>query len=149
MELKTFFTKKIMMSFFVSTSYITLAMGILGIVFEPNTQFGYEAFFSPILFGVLATLPTLVYYSKEELSIKQVIQRNILHLLLLEIILLTVLSALNLITSIPMLISLAFTILIIDLVVNLVLWINDKRTANDFNSALKKLQSDLKSKEVQ
>lgn len=148
MELKTFFTKKIMMSFFVSTSYITLAMGILGLIFEPEVKFSYEAFFSPILFGILATLPTLVYYSNEELSIKQVIQRDIIHLLLLEIILLTVLSMVCLIKSIPMLVSLAFTIFIIDLVVHLVLWINDKRVASDFNSALKKLQSELKSKET-
>lgn len=65
-----------------------------------------------------------------------------LHFVLLETVVLSVLYFGGMLTSVSMAISLGISILIIDLVVNLVLWINDKRIAKEFNSALKRLQSE-------
>lgn len=142
MDFKTFFVKKVMMSFFVSVTCICAAMALIGMVFEPDTRFGYEAFLSPLIFGALASLPLLVKYSKIELSFKQAAIRNVIHFLLLEEVILSILYFWGLLTSVSMAMSLGVSIFMIDLTVNLVLWINDKRTAKDFNSALKKLQSD-------
>lgn len=142
MDFKTFFVKKVMMSFFVSVTCICAAMALIGMVFEPDTRFGYEAFLSPLIFGALASLPLLVKYSKIELSFKQAAIRNVIHFLLLEAVILSILYFWGLLTSVSMAMSLGVSIFMIDLTVNLVLWINDKRTAKDFNSALKKLQSD-------
>lgn len=64
MDFKTFFEKKIMMSFFVSVTCICAAMALVGMTFETDTRFGYEAFLSPLIFGLLASIPTLVTYSK-------------------------------------------------------------------------------------
>ncbi|OPZ85461.1 MAG: hypothetical protein BWY74_03909 [Firmicutes bacterium ADurb.Bin419] len=141
MEFKTFFVTKIMMSFFVSITCICIAMALVGMIFEPNTRFGYEAFWSPPIFGMLATIPSLVTYSKKELSFKQTAIRNILHFLLLEVVILSTLYFGGLLTSISMIISLGISIFVIDLTVNLIVWINDKRVANEFNNALKKMQS--------
>ncbi|NLO16023.1 MAG: DUF3021 domain-containing protein [Clostridiales bacterium] len=142
MDFKTFFEKKIMMSFFVSVTCICAAMALVGMTFETDTRFGYEAFLSPLIFGLLASIPTLVTYSKKELSVKQTAIRNLLHFVLLETVVLSVLYFGGMLTSVSMAISLGISILIIDLVVNLVLWINDKRIAKEFNSALKRLQSE-------
>lgn len=142
MDFKTFFVKKIMMSFFVSITCISAAMALIGMLFEPNARLGYEAFLSPLIFGALATLPMLVQYSKEELSFKQTVIRNVIHFLLLEAVILSILYFWGLLTSVSMAISLGISILVIDLTVNLVLWINDRRTAKEFNHALKKLQND-------
>lgn len=142
MDFKTFFVKKVMMSFFVSITCICAAMALIGMSFEPDARFGYEAFLSPLIFGALASLPMLVKYSKSELSFKQTAIRNVIHFLLLEAVILSILYFVGLLTSMSMAISLGISIFVIDLTVNLVLWINDKRTAKEFNSALKKLQND-------
>lgn len=48
MKLKERF-KEAMMSFFVCTACITVLEGVMGVMFFPDAQFGYEAFFSPPL----------------------------------------------------------------------------------------------------
>lgn len=142
MDYKTFLVKKVMMSFFISTTCITAAMALIGMVFEPSTKFGYDAFLSPLIFGALATLPMLAKYSRGELSIRQTVLRGVIHWILLEVVLLTSLYLLGLLTSLSLALSLAASILVIDVMVNLVLWIQDTRTAKEFNGALRKLQND-------
>ena len=136
-----------MMSFFVSVACICMVMAFIGMVFEADTLFGYEAFLSPLIFGAAATLPMLVEYSKEELSLTQTAVRKGIHLILLEAVILSILYFEGILTSISMAVSLGISIFVIDLTVNLVLWINDNRIANEFNCALKKLQSDSGSNE--
>ena len=141
MDFKTFFVKKVMLSFFISITFICTAMALVGMIFEPNTNLGYEAFLSPLIFGAIASIPTLVTYSKRELSIKQTAIRNIVHFLLLEGVILSTLYFGGILTSISMTISLGVSIFIIDLTVNLIQWINDKRIAKEFNEALKRFQN--------
>lgn len=149
MDFKTFFVKKVMMSFFVSITCISAAMALIGMLFEPDPRFGYEAFLSPLIFGVLASLPMLVKYSKRELSFRQTAIRNVIHFLLLEVVVLSVLYFGGMLTSISMAISLGISIFVIDLTVNLVLWINDKRVAKEFNYALKKFQNGTPSSQME
>ena len=49
----------------------------------------------------------------------------------------------GLLTSLSMAVSLGVSILVIDVTVNLVLWIQDSRTAKQFNEALVKLQKEI------
>lgn len=141
MDFKTFFIKKILIGFFVSVTCISVVMAVVGILFVSDARFGYEAFFSPILFGVIAIVPSLVTYSKEELSLKQTIIRKIIHFILIEVLILLVLYLVGGLTGVGVTISLAVSILVIDLTVHLVLWINDRRIANELNLGLKDMQS--------
>lgn len=141
MDFKSFLLHKIMMSFFVSVTCIIVAMASIGMVFEPNVRFGYDAFLSPLIFATLGTLPMLVKYSKRELSFKQTVMRNVLHLVLLEAVILSCLFMTGLLSSISIAVSLGISIGIVDLTVNAVLWIQDTRTAKEFNDALKTMQS--------
>ena len=147
MDFKTFFVKIVMVSFYISVTYIILAMAVIGLIFEPDTNFGYEAFFSPLIFGAIAAFPKMITYSKEELSVRQTLIRNIIHFLLLEILILLSLYFGNILTSISMTVSLAVTILIIYISVSTIMWINDKKTASEFNKALKILQYSQSSEE--
>ena len=131
------------MSFFVSVACICAAMALIGLSYESEARFGYEAFLSPLLFGAAASLPLLVKYSRKELSLKQAIIRNIIHFILLEVLLLSLLFAAGLINDISMAVSLGFAIFVIDITVYLVLWISDARTARAFNKALQKMQKQL------
>jgi hypothetical protein len=143
MDFKTFFINMIMMSFFVSVTCITAAMLLLGLVFQPEVRIGYEVFLSPLLFGAISSIPLLVKYSKAELTIRQTIVRNTIHFILLELSVMSVLYFGGILTTIEMAVSLGVSILLIDITVNLVLWVNDKRTAKQFNEALKKWQSNV------
>ncbi len=148
MDFKTFFIKKIMISFYITVTFIVLAMAILGLVFEPDTRMGYEAFFSPLIFGTIATFPNLLTYSKEELSVRQALVRKIIHFFLLEILILTSLYFSNMLTSVSIIVSLALAILIIYAAVSTIMWIHDKKTAFEFNNALRIYQiSDLEPSE--
>lgn len=141
MDFKTFFVKKIMMSFFVSVTCICAVMALIGMIFEADTRFGYDAFLSPLIFGAVAVLPMLVKYSKSELSLKQTVIRNTIHFFMLEAIILFVLYFAGALTDISITLSLVVSIFVVYITVNLVMWINDKKTANEFNNALKKMQS--------
>jgi hypothetical protein len=143
MDFKTFLIKRVMMSFFISVTLITLAMAIVGLIFEPHMTFGYEAFLSPLIFGSIASFPMLVFYSKKEQSIKEALLRSLLHFMLLEILLLSSLYFLGILTSFSIASSLALTILIINLAVHLVTYVHDNRAASEFNTALKKLQESI------
>lgn len=136
-----------MMSFFVSVTCICVAMALIGMIFEPDTRFGYEAFLSPLILGMVASIPLLVKYSNNDLSMKQMAIRNVIHFILLEAIILSILYFGGILTNMSMTISLGVSIFVIDLTVILVLWINDKKTAKEFNDALKRLQNDYSTDE--
>lgn len=141
MDFKTFLIKKVVMGFCISITCITAAMALIGVVFAPDVRFGYDAFLSPLLFGFMASLPGLVKYSRKELSPKQVLVRDIVHVVLLEAVVLSTLFLAGLLTSSAMVISLGCAILVIYATVKLVLWLQDKNTAKEFNADLLKLQA--------
>ena len=140
MTFKTFFLKRILISYFVSVTCISAAMAVLGMIFEPETRFGYAALLYPHIFGIIASIPQFMQYSKNELSVKQTIIKNIIHFILLELIILSFLYYGNTLNNIPVTVSVAISVFIINLTVYLVLWINDKKTAKEVNEALKKMQ---------
>ncbi len=140
MDFKTFLRTNLIETFCISATGICVLMAVIGMSFAADTRFGYEAFLSPLIFAALATLPSLVHYSKEELSFKQSIIRQIIHFVLLEIVVLSLLAFNDQIKSLRMGFALALAILLVDLTVNLVLWISAQRTAREINIALKILQ---------
>lgn len=142
MDFRTFLIKKVLMSFLISVVFICTSIAVIGLIYEPEARFGYEAFFSPIIFGALASLTNLVNYSSVELTVRQAAFRSFLHLILIELIILSILNKYGSISSISMAISLGLSIFIIYLTVSLVLWVDDKKTAKEFNQALRIIQKE-------
>lgn len=140
MDFKTFFYKKILIGFFVATTCIGAAMAILGLLYEPDVRFGYQGLFSPLIYGTLTMLPSLLTYSKNELSVRGALVRKILELVLIELIVLVIVYLGGSLTSISLLTSLALSVFLIYMTVNLVLWVNDRKTAKAFNKALLEMQ---------
>ena len=129
-------------AFFVCTSCITILEGILGMLFFPQITFGYEAFFSPPLFGLYSVLCGVVNYSKKELSVKQVLFRRLLHLLLIEGLVFGVNYKAGIMNA-PSFYSfiLAVSIALIFILVHVVLWMGERKSAIQFNERLKIYQS--------
>lgn len=145
MTFKFFFTKKILPSFFVSVACISVLMAVLGMIFFPKKQFGFEAFWYPLFFGLAAVLPQLVTFAKKELTVKKMFLRNILHLILLEAVILLFNYWNGALYNMAVTLSLAFSVFLIDVTVQLVLWMNEKKTAKEFNENLKQWQENRKS----
>lgn len=128
------------MPFFVITACVSIAEGILGMIYYSDMYLPYNAMFSPALFGIATSFPSLVLYSKKELSVRQLVIREIIHALLVE----TTVFLLNYfagnIKSVSVAVSLAATVLIIIAAVDLIEYINDRRVADELNEALKKIR---------
>lgn len=138
------FLKKRLMDFFIIVTCITAVIGIVGLIYEPNRQFGYEAYFSPLLFGAISIIPSLVKYSKNELTVKEMIFRNVLQLVILECLILITGYSLGIMKDKNVLISVALSVVIVYIVVNLISWFIDSKTAAALNEKLKSFQKNDK-----
>ncbi len=89
MLFKEFIMSRIQMFFFLVTM-ILLAQVTLGNILAPMQVLHYSDFIGTFVMAGLCMLPTIVTYSKKELSFKQMIFRHIIQLALIEGIMLTI-----------------------------------------------------------
>lgn len=127
-------------AFFVSTTCICILQGILGTMLYPDDKLPYDAFLVPPLFGLFSVLLGIVTWSKEEQTVKQVLLRRTLHLLLIEV----MVFSLNCLAGsrFPLwhAVLLAGGIAIVFVAVYVITWLSDRKSARDFNAELKKFQ---------
>lgn len=132
---------EMLMAFCVCTACITILEGVLGVIFFPEEKLSYGAFFSPPLFAGISVLLGVVTWSKKELSVKQILLRRVLHLLLIE----------GMVLGLNCLSGIVFTALVrailmlgvaaVFVMVHIILWINDQKSAKLFNQKLKEYQA--------
>lgn len=133
------FIRKQLASYFIVVTIITFVIGILGLLYEPNQRFGYEAYFSPFLFGFIGVVPSWVTYSKKELTVKQMRVRIVLQFLLLEGMILSFTYMAGLLRS-EMIGSMAFSVFAVFVAVHVIEWFINKRAAEDLTVDLKAYQ---------
>lgn len=126
--------------FFIVTGCITILNGVLGTIFLPDMRFGYEAFLSPPIFGFLSALSGVVTKSRKELSMRQMLFREFLQLLLIEIMVFGVNYVFGTTFTWELNITLALGIAVIFILVYVILWLNDRRSAMIFNAKLVEFQ---------
>lgn len=129
-----------MLVFFIVTACVTILSGILGMVFMPDVRFGYEAFLSPPIFGFLSALSGVVTMSRKELSVGQMLFREFLQLLLIETMVFGVNYVFGTTFTWELNITLALSIAVIFILVYVILWLNDRRSAMAFNAKLVEFQ---------
>lgn len=83
MNLKEF-AIRLMTTYFTLVTMITAAILVMGLYYEPDAGFGYEAFAVPLIYGICGTLPGIVLYSKRELTAKEFLIRKAIQFLLIE-----------------------------------------------------------------
>jgi hypothetical protein len=132
----------ILNSFFITVTLINLAMLILGKLLEPEQVFGYEAFMYPLIYGLIGTIPSIVIRDKKELSVKQELIRKVMNMLLIIVLMLAFMFGGREITSelIAAAEGVAISIVIIFVLVNLIIWWFDLKTAKDMTEDLLKYQ---------
>lgn len=132
---------EMLIAFFVCTACITILQGALGMLFFPKEQLGYDAFLTPPIFGAISILFGVVTWSKKELSVKQVLVRRGIHLLLIEGMVFGLNYLVGNIFPLKESVVLAVGIAAVFVAVYVILWINDKRSADSFNQKLKEYQA--------
>ncbi|MHC1695998.1 MAG: hypothetical protein AB9835_12175 [Eubacteriales bacterium] len=128
------------MEYFIITTCITAAIGVLGMSLDPSAKFGYESFFSPLIFGLISLVPSLVTYSRKEISFWQVVIRKILYLILLEGLLIFFGFWSKILTSVIDSVFFGITVIIVYILVNIISWQIDRKEAVKINSVLKSFQ---------
>ena len=129
-----------LMAFFVCSTCISILEGLLGMAFFAGDKFGWEAFFSPPLFGFLSVLLGMVTKSKRELSVKEILFRRALHLLLIELLIFGMNYETGMQFDVLFSVTLAFSVAAVFVAVYVVMWLNDRKSAALFNEKLKEYQ---------
>ena len=141
MEFKRFLVNKLILFFMLST-LITVAIVLIGSAFDPEAQFGYKAMLVPIEYAALCMLPTLVTYSKRELSPKALLVRKAIMLVLIEGVILFIAFTSDVIDTsrIGVVLAIAGSVLVIFVLANLFVWLKDAAEAKKLNRELETFQ---------
>ena len=129
-------------SYFISVTLINAAMLILGSLLSPQQRFGYEAFLYPLIYGLIGIIPSLIISTDKELSVKQVVIRKVMQMLLIIVLLLAFMfgdDPLNR-QTIFMAAAVALSVVVIYILVNVIMWMLDARTAKSMTEDLKRFQ---------
>ena len=128
--------------YFILVTLITILLMVVGLIFDSDRTFSYEAFFSPLFYAFIGVIPVFFFQSDKELSMKQHIIRSIIQILIIEAaILLIVFNAPNIPSDrIEVVISIAVGILIIYILSLVVEYIFELTQAKEMNAYLEEYQ---------
>jgi len=134
--------KNNLMSFFIIVTLVNIAIFICGIVLAPDENLGYTAFIVPVIDGLLGTIPGLVMYSKRELTVRQMIIRDIIQLLSIELIIIVFTFGFSGFSNveIPKLIAVVLSVALVYAGVVFIMYLLDFRTAKKMTDDLKAFQ---------
>ncbi len=142
MTLKEFIIDKLQLFFFLVTM-ILLAQVILGMAIEPDRVLHYKDLIGTFAMAGLCVLPTIVAYSKKELTLKQMLVREFIQFILVEGIMLTL--AIIGIESSPQklisVISIATATAVIYILAILIMWYRQHIESKKLTELLKKMQN--------
>ena len=80
--------EKALKLYFIEVTLITILLMILGLMFDSDRTFSYQAFASPLIYAAIGTLPVLLFDQDKELSVKKLILRNFAELAIIEAVIL-------------------------------------------------------------
>ena len=121
---------------------ITVMMIILGNLLDRGRVFSYDALVSPLIYALIGTAATMITRSDRELSVRNLIIRKVISLLLIEGAVIFI--ALNA-DTIPtekswVLPSLALGVFVIFVLAHIILYFIDRKEAEELNADLSRYQ---------
>ena len=131
------------MNFFIIVTLVNLVMFISGSILAPDMRFGYEAFVVPIIDGLLGIIPGIIMYSKRELTVRQMLIREVIQLLAIEAIILFFTFGLSDVSGEdipPYVVAVAVSVAVVYGLVIVIRYLLDSRKAVKMTSDLKAFQ---------
>lgn len=133
--------KKLIEVFLTCHFLISVAIGACGMMLGPDTKLGYTDLFVPTLMAFLCTLPTLLTLQPEKLTMKQIVGRKILQVLMVEAIVFSMIHfGFHGINSIGSAFTVAVSVLLVFVGASLADWVRGCMEAEDLNRRLAQLQ---------
>ena len=139
MTIKEFLISRIQLYFLLVTLIFAVSM-IIGMIFTPGQQLYYYQLIGPFFLAALCVLPTFITYSRKEPTVRQVVLRNIIRLILIEGIVLTQIQPPEQENQVLFRILLAAAVLIVYLLASLMMWLRRVRQSGMMTEQLKILQ---------
>ena len=121
---------------------IIVIMMILGSLLDRDRVFSYDAFVSPLFYALIGTVATVVTRSDRKLSVRSLIIRKVISLLLIEgAIILIALNAETIPTEKSWVIpGLAIGVFAVFVLTHIILYLIDRREAGKLNADLARFQ---------
>ena len=134
--------KNNIMSFFIIVTLVNIAIFASGMILAPDEKLSYAAFIVPVVDGLLGVIPGLVMYSKRELTVKQIIIRDIIQLISIELIMLVFSFGFSRFDNadVPRLIAVTGSVALVYVGVVAIMYALDFRTAKKMTDDLKAFQ---------
>ena len=139
MTIKEFLISRIQLYFLLVTLIFAVSM-IIGMIFTPGQELYYYQLIGPFFLFSLCVLPTFITYSRKEPTVRQVVLRNIIRLILIEGIVLTQIQPPEQENQVLFRILLAAAVLIVYLLASLMMWLRRVRQSGMMTEQLKILQ---------
>ena len=129
--------------YFILVTLITVLLMVLGLLFDSDRTFGYEAFVSPLIYAAVGVIPVFFFHSDKEISMKQLIIRRIIQELSVEaLILLIVFNAPNIPSErIEVVIGIAVGVLVVFILSMAVEYFFELTQANEMNRYLEEYRN--------
>ena len=142
MTLKEFILSRVQV-FFVLVTLILLGSGILGGIYAPEQELHYYHLFSPIIIAGACILPTCVTYFKKEPTPLQYIIRQVIELILIELVVINLVSPPPEYngSKIEFYISIGCMIFIIYMIIQVLSWLKKYKQAIKLTEQLKTFQT--------
>ena len=128
--------------YFILVTLITVMLMILGMLFDSDRTFSYEAFLSPLIYAAIGVIPVFFFNSDKEVSVKGLIVRRIIQLLMVEAaVMILAFAAKNINTdSTAVVVGIAVGIVIVFVLSLVVEYIFELSISKELNEDLEKFQ---------
>jgi len=137
------FVRNIIKDFLIIFASIIIIITFLRQIYYPNMAFDLKSIYIIMSFSLLSALTGFILYSPNDLSEKKMRIRIIIHFFTLEILLIVLGSAINIVNDALDVIFLALQIAVIYIIVRLLSWQNDKKDVKKINEKLKLMKKEL------
>ncbi|MBR6401880.1 MAG: DUF3021 family protein [Eubacterium sp.] len=128
--------------YFILFTLISILLMVVGLLFDRERTFSYEVFLSPLVYAAIGVIPDFIFQSDKEISMKRMIIRRVIQVLIVETAMMLIVFAAPNIPSdrIEVVISIAVGILVVFVLSQFVEYIFELTQSRKMNESLEKYQ---------
>ena len=134
---------KMFRNYFVLVTLINAVIFVSGSIAKPDARFGYSVFVMPLIYALAGILPQAVMYSNREISIKEVLLRKIIQLLLIELLVNGIILGENVLRAeyTDFLKTISVCVVLVYVFANIISWVLDSMSARTLTRELVEYQN--------
>lgn len=134
---------KMFRNYFVLVTLINAVIFVSGSIAKPDARFGYSVFVMPLIYALAGILPQAVMYSNREISIKEVLLRKFIQLLLIELLVNGIILGENVLRAeyTDFLKTISVCVVLVYVFANIISWVLDSMSAGTLTRELVEYQN--------